>query len=134
MDPRISAVVAGIAFGAWPLLMNRSTLGGNVSAAVFAGIVFLLVLPFAFREGAGDITASMVGFATAAGVVGAIGLLAFNGMLATVTPAQVGRLFVIMILAQVAVPVIYQIIMDGGVSLKEGLGLSFALVAALLLA
>lgn len=134
MDPRLSAVLAGVAFGIWPLLMNRSGLGGNTSAAVFSGLAFLVVLPFAIREGGLAFNPTMVTFAIGAGIAGGLGLLAFNGMLATATPAQVGRLFVIMILVQVAVPAIYQVIMDGGVSLKEGVGLGFALMAALLLA
>ncbi len=47
---QFKAIVAGVFFGIWPLLMNKSGLSGNVSSAVFGLGVLMIVAPFAFYE------------------------------------------------------------------------------------
>lgn len=133
-DVYIRAILAGVFFGMWPLLMNRSGLAGNLSSAVFAGIAFITVLPFALKEGLHSFQTATVSLAVAAGVCGAIGLLAFNGMLARVSKERVGTMFVLMILVQVTVPIIYQAVMTGDYSAKRVVGSIAALIAVILLA
>ena len=43
----LKAIIAGLLFGAWPILMQRSHLPGNIQSFVFAGGTFLIVSFFA---------------------------------------------------------------------------------------
>lgn len=131
MDNLLKALFAGLFFGLWPLLMNRSGLSGTTSSAFFAGLVFLFVLPFAIKSGLppNPISWTLVG---AAGIAGGLGILCFNGMLASVTPTEVGSLFIVMILVQISVPAL-QMALISGLTLNKAIGLAFAVLAAVLL-
>ncbi|HLD06037.1 MAG TPA: hypothetical protein VJC16_00700 [Candidatus Nanoarchaeia archaeon] len=102
MTPFTNAVLAGIFFGLWPLIMNRSGLNLITSSAVFYSVGLLVVMPFALRG------ASFAGgngtVAAAAGLAGVLGLLAFNAMLAKTAPQQAAMMFMVMIVVQIAVP------------------------------
>jgi len=128
----IKSVVAGILFGIWPLLMNRSGLSGNLGTFVFAAAVLLCVFPFAVSSLQSIGTANWI-WAVAAGILGAIGLIAFNTVLSKTTPQTVGTFFVLMIVVQTVVPAIYQAIMNGGLPFSKIVGFVFAAVAAVLL-
>ena len=129
---QIKALLAGLFFGVWPLLMNKSGLNGNVSSMAFSGLVFLLVVPFALRDH-GDLSNVRWILVILAGAVGAAGIMSFNGMLSKATPQTVGSLFVLMIVVQTAVPAAYQVIMNGGLSVTKSLGFVLAAVAGVLL-
>jgi hypothetical protein len=129
---QIKALLAGLFFGLWPLLMNKSGLNGNVSAMAFAGLVLLFVSPFALSN-IGDLSNTKWLMVVGAGLFGALGVMSFNGMLAKATPQAVSTLFVLMIVVQTAVPAVYQVIMNGGLSLTKGLGFALAAIAAVLL-
>lgn len=47
---QVRAILAGLFFGTWPFLMNRSGLVGSISAAIFSLGVFSIVFPFTLRE------------------------------------------------------------------------------------
>ncbi len=127
------ALIAGIFFGVWPLLMQRSGLGGNVSSLAFAVLVALCVSPFALSS-IGDLSGVKWAFVVSAGIAGAVGILSFNGMLAKATAQNVSVLFVLMIVTQTAVPAIYGIIMNGGrLSLVRLAGFALAIASAILL-
>ena len=133
----VKAVVAGLFFGAWPLLMNRSGMSGNVASLVFSAVVLLCVIPFALRpimSGSVDLAQASWAMAILAGVAAAVGMMVFNGMLAKATPQSVGTLFVLMILVQTTVPVVYDTVMNGGISLTKAAGFVLAAAAAFLLA
>lgn len=132
MELTIRTLIAGLAFGAWPLLMNRSGLSGNFSVIVFGAIMLVCVSPFAFWQ-VGDLSSVIWKMAIAASVVGAVGMMSFNGMLAKATPQQVGSLFVVMIMIQTAVPAIYSLMMNGGLTIAKSVGFLCAAVAAVLL-
>ena len=132
----VKAVVAGLFFGAWPLLMNRSGLSGNISSLVFAAVVLVCVIPFSLRpifSGNTDLAQASWTMAILSGIAAAVGMMVFNGMLAKATPQSVGTLFVLMILVQTTVPVVYDAVMNGGISLTKAAGFVFAAVAAILL-
>ncbi len=129
---QIKALLAGLAFGIWPLLMNRSGLSGNLSSAVFTAIALTCVTPFAVSNLSSLASTNWV-MAISAGVIGALGLLSFNGMLAKATPQNVSMLFVLMIVVQTALPAVYNIVMNGGMSVSKGLGFVLAIAAAILL-
>lgn len=130
----LKAMFAGIFFGIWPLLMNKSGMTGNVATALFTLVCCVIVVPFALN-GFEDMAMQNArwSFVVGAAVFGAIGLLLFNGMLAKATSQNVATLFVIMIVAQIMVPTLYQILVGGGVTVSKGFGLIFAVIAALLL-
>ena len=44
---KLQAVIAGVFFGIWPLLMNRSGLNGNFSSFVFTAVILVCIAPFA---------------------------------------------------------------------------------------
>jgi hypothetical protein len=128
----IKSIVAGVLFGIWPLFLNRSGLTGNLGTFVFATIVLLCVFPFA-ASSLQDIASAHWIWAVCAGIFGALGLLAFNSMVAKATPQTVGTFIVLMIVAQIAVPAIYQAIMTGGLPFSKIVGFVLAAVAAVLL-
>lgn len=133
----VKAVVAGLFFGVWPLLMNRSGMSGNVASLVFSAVVLLCVIPFALRpvmSGNAELAQASWAMAILAGVAAAVGMMVFNGMLAKATPQSVGTLFVLMILVQTTVPVVYVAVMNGGISLTKAAGFVLAAAAAFLLA
>lgn len=132
----IKAAVAGVFFGLWPLFMNRSGLSGNVSPMIFNLVVLICVTPFAIRgliggtENFAQVSWTMAIFA---GITGAIGVMAFNGMLAQATPQSVGSLFVVMIVVQTVISAIYNAVMSGEVTLTKAAGFVFAGIAGILL-
>ncbi len=127
----IRAILSGIFFGAWPLLMNRSGLNGNVSAFVLTSIVLICVFPFAFGSMGTIFSANWV-MVIGAGILGAAGGILFNGMIVKAVPENLGSLFVLMLIVQIAVPAIYQVAV-GGITAAKGIGFILAAVAALLL-
>ncbi|MFA5773149.1 MAG: hypothetical protein WC908_00555 [Candidatus Paceibacterota bacterium] len=128
----IKIVIAGMLFGIWPLLMNRSGLSGSVASFVFAFVVLICVFLFSLTQPM-EISSAHWIFAISAGVIGAIGLLLFNGVIAKATVQNVGLLFVIMLIAQTAIPAVYQSIMAGGISFQKILGFLLAIVSIVLL-
>lgn len=128
----IKSAIAGILFGIWPLIMNRSGLSGNLGTFIFALVVLLCVFPFAAGSLQNIGKAHWI-FAIPAGIVGAFGLLLFNSVLSKATPQNVGVLIVLMIIVQTIIPAIYQAIMSGGMPFTKIAGLVLAAAAFLLL-
>ncbi len=131
-NSKVMALVAGLCFGIWPLMMARGGLSGNVASLVFATISMIFIIPFAVGSLSGLAQAKWM-IVICAGIIGAVGLLSLNGMLLKSTPANVSSLFVTMVVVQIAVPVIYQMFMVGGVTMTKAVGFGFAIVAAILL-
>ena len=131
-DLQWKATLAGLCFGIWPLLMNRSGLSGNVSSLVFVIGAGMILLPFAagnLRNGVHPVWIPMI----LACLFSAVGLLSFNGMLAKATQQEVSSLFIMMIVVQTTVPAIYHVAVNGGLSLQKALGFAAAFLAAILL-
>jgi len=133
VDLQVKAIVAGVFFGIWPLLMNRSGLNGNVSSACFSAMVLVGVLPFALHSSGLILPTANWTMVILAGMCGALGLLSFNGMLAGASIQNIGALFVSMTLVQVAVAALYQTLMTGHISIDKFMGYLLATVAAYLL-
>jgi len=131
MDNLIKALLSGILFGLWPMLMNRSGLNGYLASGVFALGGLILVAPFAISYGAviGRVSWLM---AILAAACSASGLLIFNDLLAKITPQAVGRLFVIMLIAQILVPAVYHL-SKNGLTMDKLFGFLAAVIAAYLL-
>lgn len=131
-DSTLKMILAGVLFGMWPLLMNKSNLNGSTSVTFFAIVVVLIVLPFGIYNGL-TISGSKWWFAILAGCAGALGLLVFNSGLSKISQHEVGQLFIIMIVAQTVVPAIYHVYVNGELTLKMAGGFVAAIVAAFLL-
>src|SRR4051812_6110918 len=112
-DLKFKAALAGLFFGIWPLVMQKSGLNGIASSIIFTGCATVMLLPFSSGSWGGLSDTKWV-LVFIAGALGAYGLYNFNAMLAKTTPQNISTLFVIMILVQTAVPAIYQLIISGG--------------------
>lgn len=133
MDLYLKAALAGVFFGVWPLLMNRSGLSGNMSAGVFTGVVLVGLLPFALYSSGGVIPKANWAIVIVAGFFGVLGMLFFNGMLAGATSANVGQLFIFTTVIQVVIPAVYQTVKAGQLEPDKAVGYIAAMVAAYLL-
>lgn len=128
-DPFVKAVLAGLFFSIWPILMNRSGLSGNWSSVSFTFFCLLGIIPFALMEGIPTVKANLV-IVVVAGFVGSLGILQFNGMLSIVSPKEMGILFLTMVLVQITCAAIYRMVMAGGLEPIKLVGIAAALVAA----
>jgi len=129
----VRVIVAGLAWGTWPLMMNRSGLKGNIFSAVFSLVCFASVLPFALYAFDGSFAGVSWPLAVAAGLVGAAGLLSFNGALDKASLQDASTLLIIMVVTQVTVPAVCQIVKSGHLSFTRGAGFVTAIVTVLLL-
>lgn len=129
----VKAMLGGALFAIWPMFMNKSGLTGNVSAAMFAVCAFVGVLPFALSGNGFSIPTANWTMVFAAGGIGALGLLAFNGALSSATEQNVGTLIVVTTIAQVSVAALYQTVMSGHLSVEKAIGYVAAALAAYLL-
>lgn len=133
-DLKIKAALAGLFFGIWPLIMQRSGLNGIASSIIFAGCAAVMLLPFSSGSWTSSADTKWI-LVFISGALGAYGLFNFNAMLAKATPQNLSTLFVLMILVQTAVPAIYQIIISAGsITFIKISGFVLAIVAAMLLA
>jgi len=129
----LRAILAGVFFGLWPLLLNRSGLTGSISATAFTLGILVIIVPFALYD-LHFITINIVwSMVIGACVFGGFGLLIFNGMLSKATPQTVGSLFILMMVVQISIPAIYQIVIGGGLTVSKTIGFAAAILAAFLL-
>lgn len=125
------AIISGIFFGVWPLLMNRSGLSGNVASLTYTFMVLVCVLLYSLTQPF-EISSAHWVYAIGAGILGTVGLLFFNDIIAKAVPQNLGLLIVLMLIAQTVPPAIYQII-QSGISFQKALGFLFAIVSIVLL-
>jgi hypothetical protein len=129
-DLQLRAVLTGLFFGGWPLLMNRSRLNGDVSSAVFCFFALMTVLPLALKSVGHSLTNVNWVMAISAGFLAGLGLLAFNSMLAKANPVSVGTLVILMLVVQIAVPALYQVIVTRHLTASGTIGFAAAVTAA----
>jgi hypothetical protein len=95
--------------------------------------VLIGVLPFALYSNGLSIPSANWWMVLIAGLISALGVISFNGMLAKAQPVQVGTLLVLMTVIQITVAATYQVIMSGSVTPSKVCGYVFAGLAAYLL-
>ena len=128
------AILTGIFFGIWPLLMNRSGLSGNVASLVLVVVMLGCILPFSVGNLGSIISPDIKWtFAIGASFFGATGILLLNNILAMATPQRVSLLLVLTFVLQMVVPAVYHVIVTSGVTVTKGAGFAFAIAAAILL-
>ncbi len=134
-DLWLKTAIAGVFFGAWPLIMNKSKLPANFSTIVFCGAgLMVATIPLFLKQTGGSLTGASWTIAIISGLVGGIGLLSFSGMLAKATPETVSTFFLVNLLIQISVPALYQVAITRNLSASRGLGFLAAGLAAYLLA
>ncbi|OHA34986.1 MAG: hypothetical protein A2928_03355 [Candidatus Taylorbacteria bacterium RIFCSPLOWO2_01_FULL_45_15b] len=129
---QLKAILAGILFGIYPLLLNKSRLTGNIMATSLSLLVCIFILPFAFGEIKCLATADwkmLIG----AGVASAVGMMCLSSFLALSKPSSVGVLIILMIITQATVTAVYQMIMDKGITTAKLFGFGCAAIAIVLL-
>lgn len=130
-------LVAGLLFGLWPFLMNRSGLNGSISASVFALTVAVFVVPFGLHQittsGMPATTPLGMSYAIGAGIIGGIGMLIFNWVLANTPTTQTAITFMLIVLVQTAVSAAYQLVIAREMTLDKAIGFVFAIIAGVLL-
>ncbi len=133
MNTTFLAILAGVAFGAWPIVMHQSNLGGTAMLVFLNIIIIGMTLPFMLSKplefGSVDWR-----WAIAASVIAGIGMLAFTDMLPRTTPATLGTLYMIVLLVQFTFPLVYRMVMGGRMSTTQIAGILLASAAVVLLA
>jgi len=130
-DKIVRMILAGVFFGTWPLLFNRSGLKGNLFTAIAIMVTFVCVIPFAMKEYQTYILADWR-FAVGAFVTGTIGVVIFNNTIPGLEKVEASNLFVIMMMAQISIPAVNSVILNG-LTVKKFAGFAFAFLAAVLL-
>ncbi len=95
-------------------------------------IALVVNAPFAVRQGINLNTANL-NFLVSAGLLMGAGMLFFNGMLATVSKERVAQMFLIVLVVQATTAAVWGLFAGGNISMKRGLGIVAAIVAAFLL-
>lgn len=128
----LQAVISGIMFGLWPILMQRSGIQNVfVSTAVMEVFVLTTLLPLGIMNFRMSEFMKMDWFFTvSASVAAALGVLTFNDGLAKTTVSTVSTYFVFMMVVQVIVPASYHLFINGGFTSSKLLGFAFAGLAA----
>ena len=129
---QVDAVIAGVMFGLYPLLLSRSEAKSNINATLFSFVVAVCILPFAIAQ-VKSIDVSDCKWIIGAGMLSAIGLVCMSNFITSSSKNSIGLLIILMIVVQASVTATYQIIMDRGISPTRLLGFVFAAVAIILL-
>jgi drug/metabolite transporter (DMT)-like permease len=131
----IQVIIAGLLFGMWPLIYNRSGLSGNPGTLLFVAFMLVIIVPYVVFKKEVPSTPTIgwliVFFAS---VVSAMGLFFFTDAIGRVPPQKASSLFVLMIVVQIMVPAIYEVLLKQSVSIKHAAGFICAILAAILLA
>ncbi|MBU6370898.1 MAG: hypothetical protein KGH93_00020 [Patescibacteria group bacterium] len=123
-------VLTGILWGIWPLMMTKSGLKGIPSTFIFTGVMFAVALPlFVFGNMKNAFAGTNLTLAIAAGILGIVGTLLFNEMLADAPGNKVTLLIVLMIITETVVPAVYYAY-NNGFPLKRMIGFALAGLSA----
>lgn len=130
----IKAILAGMFFVMWPLLMNRSGLNPGAASGVLAFFSLVVILPFALYDVRGMIWPPLWYLGAVGGVCAALGTLVFSGVLSKVSKQDVGSFFVLVLVTQIVVGAAYQTYVSGGLTISKAIGFIGAIIVAILLA
>lgn len=128
-DIQVRAIIAGILFGAWPLIYQKGAMHWGIGQLIMSAVTLVVIVPAVFANGVPPISIKWA-YVVAAGIVVTIGLVVFNGGLQKVTAQEVSSYFVLMIVVQIVVPAVYHVIENGQVSGTKIAGFVLAIAAA----
>lgn len=133
MNTTLSALIAGVAFGFWPLLMNRSGLGGVAVPLLVSSTTMIISGCLVFFNGLGSLEKTDWRIALFAAVLGSSGMAIFCKMTMNAKPEQIGLLYVVVCLAQICVPVLWHLMSAGQIDATKAVGLACAVISVILL-
>lgn len=125
-----ASIVAGIFWGVWPFVLNKSGLPPSVGVMLFGLGSLSMTTMLTFRSWS-VITTPNWSFAILAGAIGAVGTVIFVGWMPT-DPEVIARYFVLNLVIQTSVPAVYNVYVSGASPAKVA-GFILAGVAAFLL-
>lgn len=132
---QLKAALAGALLGMWPLFMNRSGLNGTFGAAIVTALSLAVMLPAVWLDleaGLATMAAARWTAVALAALASGLGLLVFNSLISSASPAAIGGLFLLMLVVQASVPALYTMVV-GGPSVRKAAGLLAAGLAIILL-
>ncbi len=132
---QIKGAAAGVCFGIWPLIMNKSGLNGYMTIMVFVVFSGLMALPFALYN-PGDLAQVNWRMVVWAGLFSGIGVMLYNSAIMSIVPGMkltVSGLIVLQLVAQAVAPALYETITQGDFSPRRLLGFVCASLAVVLL-
>ena len=112
-DPRVLAALAGICFGFWPMLQNRSGVDGSWATAVMAGIAIVAMIPSMATQGLPSTTTGGWTLLSTAGFIQAIGIFAMASLAIKVPGAELPKFLMIAYVIQACVPPAIQLSAGG---------------------
>ncbi|MDP3883070.1 MAG: hypothetical protein Q8Q48_03360 [Candidatus Staskawiczbacteria bacterium] len=127
------AVLSGIMFGSWPLLIKSSGLNAGSVTVLGSGLMILFVTPFAITNGVSLGKSEWWWLIFVMSAMTAVGCLTFNDMMVKAQPASAGLLFVIMLVVQVTIPALYHVVASQQFSIRTMAGFVAAITACVLL-
>lgn len=136
LNPYAEVIIAGIAAGAWPLIMQKSGLIGAPVAVVYSAISFVAALGLFWWTSGLKVTQGITvswWWAVGAGVLAALALLFLSDVIGKTSSVQLSTLYIILLIVQISIPALFYVAINHGVTLKQGIGFAAALAAALLL-
>jgi 4-amino-4-deoxy-L-arabinose transferase-like glycosyltransferase len=132
----LNMVVVGILFGTWPLILRLSGQPGHVASTFYTCGAAVTITLFTVLYGGLDretLQNARWWPVFLSIPLGSTALILFNIMLAKGGPSRAGQLFMVMIVAQMCIPAVYQVYREGTMSLQRLAGFGAAIVAAVLL-
>ena len=134
----VKAMIAGFLFGAWPLVMNKGGLRGNLASLVIGIVTVCWVFPFAVLGGSFPLpTGTKWGYVILASMLGSLGLVVFTSVLEKAPLEKAGSLVTLTVIVQITVASLYSLTkaaqLGQGISSQKVLGFFFAALAAYLL-
>jgi len=127
------AVLTGILWGIWPLMMMKTGLKVIPSVFVFTGVMFAIALPlFVFGNTKNAFVGTNITLAIACGILGVMGTIIFNGMLSDAPQNKTSLLIVLMIITETIVPAVYYAY-NNGFPIKRMIGFVLAALSAVFL-
>lgn len=129
----VEVVLAGIAAGAWPLVMQKSGLIG-APVALLCGLVALIAATVLIIASGGAQAQSQPiiwWIALGAGFLSVLPFLLLGDVIGRTSPTNLSILYVLLLIIQISIPAIFYGIVHG-VTLKQGIGFIAAITAALL--
>ena len=132
LELNLKLIVAGVVFGLWPLVLNRTGVGGNTATAILTAIICLMALPFALRSGIPSQGVAW-GLLIVCGLLWGFGTLLYNDVLVRAPKEVLGTSIILMLVMQAVAPVLYHVTVNAGVTLKQAIGIGAAFVAVVML-
>lgn len=133
MKPINNAIISGVLFALWPLIMNKSGINGQKSALLMSSVCTVIFAFYNYFYGGVSNLKSNWYIGCLASVMAGVGILFFNDMLAKASSKNISMLFISMTVIQIVIAFAYNIIVNGGeLSLYKVLGCVLCIIGIIL--